>query len=819
MASDSTLPLADLAEIRRSLELLMPEGAVLELRGLHARTPTYRRPHVESGFFSDPEALAQAAATLEAEGTYISLNPVDSRLLARSANRLQPADRGGLTTDRDVLRRTHLLVDLDAVRPSGISSTEEELQAAIARARELFADTAGRGWPAPAVACSGNGAHLVYGVDLPADDQAAALVKRVLLALAARFSDDQVAVDTSVFNASRITRLIGTSAQKGSGTPDRPHRTSRWLSTPEVLAPVPVELLEDLAGSVPTPTRPTPGPASGTFSIEQWLAAHTAVARGPVGLGGGGRKWILESCPWADHRDGAAFVLELAGGAIAAGCLHASCRGRGWHDLRDALEPGWRERRQAAQDARQAPAPAPGGPEARGAQARPDRRPKAVTRRLSTVTPERVEWTVPERVPRGKLTVIAGRPGLGKSLLGLEIAAAVTRGRPLIPGEEPCLEGNVLILAAEDGIADTVVPRLLECGADLTRVLTIEAVEGRDGERAFTLAEDLVALEAVIDGELQGDLGLLIVDPPSGFLGRGIDSHRDADVRGVLSPLAALADRRRFAVLMVAHHRKQAGQSADAAISGSLAFGAAARQIWHVVPSQIDKRTRLLLPGKSNLCSEGQGMRFVVDGSGDAPRISWLGPADEDVDDLLASSEASKGKPVGRPASALIEAASWLDDLLARGPVLSTVVEREAERAGISKKTLQRAKDAVGAVSFRPGTTGGWYWRKYTPGSDAPSQQTNFGHVDFGHVDEVDGHTPPHGQNSKRTNPVSIEEGQNFCVGASSGHVPTDLSEDGQNHMAKTPPEFWPCGPDGQNHRPLPTWAGDLSDWLEGGTL
>ena len=328
----------------------------------------------------------------------------------------------------------------------------------------------------------------------------------------------------------------------------------------------------------------------------------------------------------------------------------------------------------------------------------------ALVRRLSTVTPGRVSWLWPGRVPIGKITGLAGRPGLGKSLLALELAAAVTRGRPLVPGEEPCLAGGVVLLAGEDGLEDTVVPRLLEAGADLERIVAIDGIAGPRGERGFTLAEDLSELEAVVDGELGGDCRLIIIDPPAQFLGRPgqVDAHRDADVRAVLGPLAALAERRGLAVLLVTHHRKSAGATADQAISGSLAFGAAARALWHVTPDPEDRLQRLLLAGKSNLGPQVAGLRFRVDGAGAAPRIAWLGSVDAAADDFMLDQ--------ARPARRLESAADWLRARLQAGPIIASVVKQEGREAGYPERTLDRARVEIGATAAKDGMQGPWVW-------------------------------------------------------------------------------------------------------------
>jgi hypothetical protein len=215
-------------EILRTARLLIRCGDVHEVRILHAG-----KRHTISGYFDDPEVLADAV--LSVDGTvpavYITLNPVAPELLARSANCFESWARV-TTVDTDIVRRRWLLIDFDPVRKSGISSTDQEHGRAITAALAAW-DILRRAFGNPVVADSGNGAHLLYRLDLPNDDNATAMIKHILAGVAARCSTDNVDVDQKVFNPARITKLYGTMACKGSSIPDRPHRRSRLLEIPQ----------------------------------------------------------------------------------------------------------------------------------------------------------------------------------------------------------------------------------------------------------------------------------------------------------------------------------------------------------------------------------------------------------------------------------------------------------------------------------------------------------------------------------------------------------------------------------------------------------
>lgn len=187
--------------------------------------------------------------------------------------------------------------------------------------------------------------------------------------------------------------------------------------------------------------------------------------------------------------------------------------------------------------------------------------------RVSDVTLEPINWLWPGRIAKGKITFIAGLPGLGKSQVTVSIAAIVSSGGIWPVDEMPADVGNVLILSAEDGIADTIKPRLLAAGADTDRIEAIEAVRMGDQSRPFSLKRDLELLRDT-------KASLLIVDPLTAYLG-GIDSHKNADVRAFMAPLSELAQKMEMAVVCVSHLNKSSGNEAVFRISDSMAFVAA----------------------------------------------------------------------------------------------------------------------------------------------------------------------------------------------------------------------------------------------------
>ncbi|WP_425613605.1 YfjI family protein [Anatilimnocola sp. NA78] len=286
------------------------------------------------------KVIAALRALRSATGVYFTVNPANPALLARANNRLRKAAKGDSTSDKDILTRRWLLVDTDPIRPSGISATDEEHEAALARAREISEYLQTLGWPAPILADSGNGGHLMFRVDLPVED--GGLVERCLATLDAQFSDKLVSLDQTVHNPARIWKLYGTLAAKGDSVPDRPHRIARILSVPGELTVVSEEQLSALAGpAAAEPEKTSKSKEAGRFDLEAFIKNHQLDVSGPEdwnGKQGNGRRWTFNRSPLCDHNDSSAFLLEHRSGAISAGCHHNSCSWN-WSELRKRLDP------------------------------------------------------------------------------------------------------------------------------------------------------------------------------------------------------------------------------------------------------------------------------------------------------------------------------------------------------------------------------------------------------------------------------------------------------------------------------------------------
>jgi putative DNA primase/helicase len=305
-------------------------------------------------------------------------------------------------------------------------------------------------------------------------------------------------------------------------------------------------------------------------------------------------------------------------------------------------------------------------------------------------------------------------PDEGKGQVFANMAATVTRGGDWPCGEGKAPQGNVLLLTAEDDIADTVVPRLMAAGADLDRVEVVSMVRDHDTKRMFNLADDLDLLRQKIADV--GHVKLIQIDPISAYLGSQIDSFRTTAVRSVLAPLVDLAAETNTSIVGILHFNKKLDvNNALLRISDSLAFGATARHVFAVVDDAENKR-KLFVKAKNNLAANGDmalayrfGVRDVAtDQNGEvisAPRIVW----ERNHVEVTASEAMAATKSPG----ARDQAKKFLADLLASGPALKSEIEETADAHGISHRTLVRAKVELDVkVEKEKGVANGkWTWR------------------------------------------------------------------------------------------------------------
>jgi putative DNA primase/helicase len=360
------------------------------------------------------------------------------------------------------------------------------------------------------------------------------------------------------------------------------------------------------------------------------------------------------------------------------------------------------------------PEPGPDPGSARGS-ARPNVNLESAA--ASTFQMRGIRWFWQYRFALGKLGLIGGLPDRGKGLIASFMIAMATKGGAWPCGEGRAIQGNVLLLTAEDDIEDTIVPRLVAADADLKRAHIIKMVRDAKGRRMFSIVTDLALLRQKID-EI-GDVVMIVIDPMSAYLGVGkIDSYRATDVRGVLAPLTDLAAEKRLAVIAVMHFNKKADvHNAMLRIADSLAYVAAARHCYVVVDDPDNKR-RLFVKAKNNLAPDTRALSYTIGTTTvgideatretiAAPRIVWGSEyVDVTASEAMQAEEGARSSPVG----ALDAAKKFLADILAAGPVAKQEIEEAAEGDGISPRTLARAKAKLRIVAKKDGLREGWRW-------------------------------------------------------------------------------------------------------------
>lgn len=330
--------------------------------------------------------------------------------------------------------------------------------------------------------------------------------------------------------------------------------------------------------------------------------------------------------------------------------------------------------------------------------------PKIVT--FKDIEPRSVEWLWPYRIARGKMSILSGMPGLGKSFMTCDLAARVSTGQPFPDGEQSREPGDVLILNAEDDPHDTIRPRLDAHNADSNRVHLLEGSYVVD-------KEDAVNLITMKDVEMIEDsfatlphLRLCIIDPVGSYIGGKTDAHRDNEVRSVLAPIGKLAEKHNVAVLLVAHPNKSVGGRADDSILGSRAFTGIVRNSWHLVSDHDDEDRRLLLRGKNNLGPDQPGLAFSIGGPQVSPSLQW----EEGTVDISANEHFQQTPKHGDRAKKLTEAEQWLKDFLNCGRAHKSQVIKDAEDKGLSTRTIERAAQSLKVDRKRDGERGPIMW-------------------------------------------------------------------------------------------------------------
>ncbi len=700
----------DLAQARRALELFTDDKHKWELRALSGDscggTRIFSPGKVE-------EMLDWAQKRSRNYTIYLNLNPVD------------PSHTGDTAKKDHMAGRRWLFIDIDPIKPAeykDASATDDEHEAARGVASEIHASLGERDWPAPVVVDSGNGWYLLYRVDLPNTQHVQILFKKIGSVLHQRYAG-QAKVDQSVHNANRLAKLPGSMARKGPNAADRPHRPCRMDYVPQNIEAVPAEMLSVLAAdgdaggqaAQPRPENvPSPFRLDGTEegharyvqrALEGEVAAVALARRGAdEGLNN-----ALNKAAFALGSLGGAHVLR-EGRAYAALVPVAVARGLGQVEADKTFRSGWEA---GYSQPRQLPKPnSPNGPNPLfgkpGKTAVADETGEKVGEgqnvilRASDVIPKKIEWLWPWRIPLGKLTTFAGVGGLGKTFVLLDIIARVTRGLPWPDMNGECAEvGQALFVSGEDDPEDTLVPRLIEVGADLTKVafLTTEVL-GK-----FTLA-DLKTLDMAVD-QLGPGVRFVAIDPPTAYLGK-VDDHKNSELRSLLTPLAAWAARRRLAIVFNTHVSKPQGKvEAMMRVMGSVAWVNAVRAGHMFAKDPDDQDKRVFCPMKSNLGRPRKGLCYhIVPLPNEMAKVEWLGEIDTTADQAVNSEKGPKRHVVAK---------DWLvEQFRAQRCWSSSELFKAAREENISKNAVYEAKNILDLPKARKVTLANgdteWHW-------------------------------------------------------------------------------------------------------------
>jgi hypothetical protein len=632
------------AEAVRALAILCDQEHAYEVRGL----PTGQTAILPG---KDAHALALAAQRIAANNNsvYLCLNPV--------ALDCRP-EKG--VKDFHILHRRWLMIDIDPIKADGFAddpATDEEKGKTCRLATKIRVELDRRGWPQPVIIDSGNGHYLLYRIDLENTEVSRALIKGFLYRLHEWAKQGALgSVDKKTHNASRIAKIPGASSRKvgAIARPDRPFRTSRLLFAPPELG---IVTAEQIGSAFQEGTETSVSPlAQESANADRITSPLVALAPGemtpygrkaldnilgkissaiPGGKGGDGRndqfwKGVVRIAELVAGKeiDGTGLEQQLKDLARSIGLTEG--------EITSSFAGAW------AKGIGQ-PRAAPDRNKDRNGQAKqaPVDPSEKLIIRASEVVPRKVEWLWPSRIPRGKLTTFAGIGGLGKTFVLLDIAARVSRGSEWPDKSGIAKRGQVLYVSGEDEPEDTLVPRLIEMNADLTRIAFFRPVV----LGVFTLRH-LPTLDAAIHQIGEG-VSFVVIDPPTSYLA-GVDDHKNTELRSILSPLALWAAKHDVALVFNTHVNKGSGQKMEAMmrVIGGVTWVNIVRAAHVFARDQDDPALRYFAPMKNNLGPEVKALSYRLHATNDLARVEWLGEVNITADQAINRDKVKSRKIV-----------------------------------------------------------------------------------------------------------------------------------------------------------------------------
>jgi len=680
--------------IAAALAVLHTSGKVYEVR-----IPKSGSKSTQSGWFDNHAQAATAIAQVDGQfpAIYTTLNSCNPALLSRADNKILAAK--ATTNKTDISHRDWLLIDADPVRPSGISSSDSEKTAALAKLQSVVTYLAEKGWPSPVTADSGNGYHALYKLDLPNTPEVETAVHDALKHLDKKFSDDNVKIDTAVYDPNRITKVYGTMAGKGESTSERPHRRSAIRRVPNPVVAVPLETLTSLKlhGIVIKKNQSNTLPPVTAEKMVTFFDFYGLDYSDAEPWKDGGLKWTVQECPFNPEHDYAVFLTT--DGVPGFKCFHSSanCCDKQFGEYHKLLQEKTGKKFFFHTNVEVTPSSAPAVA-------------KLNVQKASEIKPEVIDWLWDGRIAIGKLTLFLGIPGIGKGLATMDIASRVSTGKPFpeAPNNNP--PSDVLIFSSEDAAGDTLVPRLMVVGADLTRIGIVETTTTNDGVKQFSLDTDLPALRAALVDNPK--LKLVIIDPLLNHLGK-LNGNKEQDVRSALTPLGELAKEFKVAILVVTHPNKRTDVDAIASAGGALAVVGCMRTAWRFMESKDEEGLRYMAPLKSNLANSGMSIAYetvgqIIQINGkdvEIGRIKWGNESSITLDDLMPGEKVQKVKKYDK-------CVTWMVGVLENGPVPATKMEAEGKGMSFGEGTIKKAKADLKVKSVEKSLDGKkqWFW-------------------------------------------------------------------------------------------------------------
>ena len=599
----------DAEEVEKAIATLQAPGGVFEVRVLGTA-----KKDVLSGYFRDTKTLLDAFDTIDLRrrNVYITLGEVKEECFSRAQSErflLSPQT----SSDTEIVAYRWLFVDLDPVRTAGVSSSEKELAAAEELSAKVLEYMQSLGFPEPVKAMSGNGYHLLYRVSVPNDKDGRALMEKCLKVLAALFDSDKVKIDTTNSNPSRICKLHGTLAQKGTSTSSRPHRMSRLLSVPDEVRITSMDALQKLAAELPDEpqqdVRRRNDYGKQDFDLLEFLRKNGMTYE--EDSNDRAKIFRLDHCPFDhNHKDGDAKIFWYTNGAIAFKCHHNSCRNYKWQDVRLKFEPdaydaksqdderidaGYREHIKKKSEEAAAASMVPQAQE-KPQKTRKIRKLKTAEALMQKDLPEpKVFVGVGDEVPllTEGTCIVSAKPKLGKSWMVLSMCVAVSNGEDFLGYKtNKC---STLYLD-------------LETSEILQKKRLKKVLKGRPVPKNFYLETETNTIEDGFVEQIEAylkedqDIGIVVIDvfqiirSPSKNVKETEYEHAYRDI----TPLNELAQREHIAIILVCHDRKAVDPDDPFSnILGSTGLQGAATQMMVMYRKRKDDPIHISVKGKT----------------------------------------------------------------------------------------------------------------------------------------------------------------------------------------------------------------------------